>query len=379
MKKSYQKLIIFDIIFVIILLLNSFILNILGNYFYMDIFLIILLIIFKLLFGFEKDRHRYVKDIITNMLIILLVSFIMYYILGIFIGFYRTTNYLSFYGIRTFIIPYMFIIVAREYLRMQMLYKTEKSKIFTIVTCFVFILLDLSSRIGRASFDSSYNVFIFIALTILPIMSSNIACTYIARKVGYKPNIFWLIIFNMYTVFIPIAPNGGLYIQSLIQFLFPFVLMYNVYMFFQKREKNIPISYIKKRVYVEIYTLAILVFVLAYFVSGYFRYYAVAVATGSMVPKINVGDIAIVDQKVDYKTYKVGEVIAYKYHGIVVVHRLYDIVTIKGDYYFYTKGDANDTQDNYIIYPDMILGRVSFKIPYAGIPTVWLNKIFKKI
>ncbi len=378
MKKSYQKLIIFDIIFAIILLLNSFILNILGNYYYMDIFLIVLLIIFKLLFGFEKDRHRYVKDIITNMLIILLVTFICYYILGIFIGFYRTTNYLTFYGIRTFVIPYMFIIAAREYLRMQMLYKTEKSKILTFITCLVFILLDLSVRIKGSTFDNSYNVFIFMALTLLPIISSNIVCTYIARKVGFKPNIFWLIIFNMYTVFIPIAPNGGLYIQSLLQFLFPFALMYNVYIFFQKRAKDIPISYIKKRIYVEIYTLAILVFFLAYFVSGYFRYYAVAVATGSMVPKINVGDVAIVDQYVDYKKCKIGDIVAYKYHGIVVVHRIYDIVTIKGDYYFYTKGDANDTPDNYIIYPDMIIGRVGLKVPYIGIPTVWLNRLFSK-
>ena len=76
MKKSYVKLIILDIVLAIILVLNSFILNILGNYYYMDIFLIFLVIVFKVLFGLEKDRHRYIKDIITNMLIILLISFI---------------------------------------------------------------------------------------------------------------------------------------------------------------------------------------------------------------------------------------------------------------------------------------------------------------
>ena len=104
MKKSYKKLIIFDIILAIILLLNSFILNILGNYLYMDILLVILLIIFKFVFGFEKDRHRYIKDIIINISIIYLASFIIYYIFGIFIGFVRTDNYFTFYGIRVFII-----------------------------------------------------------------------------------------------------------------------------------------------------------------------------------------------------------------------------------------------------------------------------------
>ena len=378
MKKSYQKLIIFDILFVIVLLLNSFILNILGNYYYMDIFLFIVLIIFKYLFGFEKDRHRYVKDIITNMIIILLISFILYYILGIFIGFYRTENYLTFYGIRTFILPYIVMIIMREYLRMQMLNKTDKSKILIVITCILFILLELSNYIGRVDLNSSYNAFIFVALTILPIVSRNIVLTYITRKLGFKPNLLWLLVITLYTIVLPIAPNDGLYIRSLIDFLFPFVLMYNVYLFFQKRDKDIPISYIKKRVYVGTYLLAILVFTLAYFVSGFFRYYAVAVATGSMTPNINVGDVVIVDQNKKYKDLEIGEVIAYNYHGIVVVHRLHDIVVIKGDYYFYTKGDANESVDNYIIYPDMILGNVNYKIPYIGLPTVWLNNIFGK-
>ena len=103
MKKSYKKLIIFDIILIIILLLNSFILNILGNYYYMDIFLIVLLILFKFIFGIEKDRHRYIKDILINIIIIYLISFIFYYLFGLIIGFYRPDNYLTLYGFGTFI------------------------------------------------------------------------------------------------------------------------------------------------------------------------------------------------------------------------------------------------------------------------------------
>ena len=377
MKKSYKKLIIFDIILAIILLLNSFILNILGNYYYMCFFLGALLIIFKFLFGFEKDRYRYTKDIIVNMIIILLISFIIYYIFGIFIGFYKTTNFLNFYGIRTFIIPYIIMIILREYLRVQILNKTDKSKKLTFIVILVFILLELSPKIFSSNLSSNYNKFIFIALTILPIISNNIVCTYIAKKTGYKPNVFWLLVMGLYNVFLPIAPNDGYYIQSLIQFLFPFVIMYNVYSFYRKRDRNIPISYVKKKVYIEIPILAVIVFVLAYFVSGFFRYYAISIATGSMTPNINVGDIVIVDQHKDYKELKKGEIIAYKYGKVVIVHRICDIVVIGDDYYFYTWGDANDSKDNYIIYPDMIIGKVEVKIPYIGLPTVWLNNLFK--
>ena len=340
-------------------------------------FLGALLIIFKFLFGFEKDRYRYTKDIIVNMIIILLISFIIYYIFGIFIGFYKTTNFLNFYGIRTFIIPYIIMIILREYLRVQILNKTDKSKKLTFIVILVFILLELSPKIFSSNLSSNYNKFIFIALTILPIISNNIVCTYIAKKTGYKPNVFWLLVMGLYNVFLPIAPNDGYYIQSLIQFLFPFVIMYNVYSFYRKRDRNIPISYVKKKVYIEIPILAVIVFVLAYFVSGFFRYYAISIATGSMTPNINVGDIVIVDQHKDYKELKKGEIIAYKYGKVVIVHRICDIVVIGDDYYFYTWGDANDSKDNYIIYPDMIIGKVEVKIPYIGLPTVWLNNLFK--
>ena len=377
MKKSYKRLIIFDIILTIILLLNSFILNILGNYYYMDIFLIVLLILFKFIFGIEKDRHRYIKDILINIIIIYLISFIFYYLFGLIIGFYRPDNYLTLYGFGTFILPFTVMVIIREYLRMQMLYKTEKSKILTILTIIIFILLELSVSFGTSKFSTNYNVFIYIALTVLPVISNNIACTYIAKKVGYKANILWILIAKLYLVLLPIIPNSGLYITSIIELLFPFVLIYNIYTFYKKRDKDIPISYIKKRIFYQLPILIVIVGILVYFVSGNFRYYAVAIATGSMKPKIEVGDVVIIDQEKDYKKLKVGDIIAYKYHGIVVVHRISDIVVIKKEYYFYTKGDANEDVDNYIIYPKTILGDVRFKIPAIGIPTVWLNDLLK--
>jgi len=343
----------------------------------MDIFLVVLLIAFKFIFGFEKDRHRFIKDIIINILIIYLISFILYYILGIFIGFVRTENYLTFNGIKNLIFPYIMMIILKEFLRYQMVTKTEKSRFLTIVTCFLFILLDISNNANILKISGSYNTFLYLALTLMPIISNNVVCMYIVKKVGYKPNVFWLFVANMYYIFLPIIPNVGLYIESLIKFLFPMILVYNVYSFFLKRAKNIPISYERKHIYIDIPILAILVFVLAYFISGYFRYYAIAVATGSMTPNINVGDVVIVDQHTKYQDLKIGQVIAYKYDNIIVVHRLVDIIVVGDDYYFYTKGDANNAKDNYIIYPDTIVGEVNVRVPYMGLPTVWLNDLFK--
>lgn len=377
MKGSYKKIVLFCFVILIIQLLNNLIVNILANYIYMDILIVLLLIAFKIIFGFEKVKPRYEKENILNLVILFLISFIIYYLLGIFTGFYTPGNYLNFYGLRTFVIPAFIYITLKEILRYHMVLKADKSIFLNILITIIFVYFDLIIVNSSSNLDTGYGKFVFIALSILPILSNNIAATYIANKVGVKINIFWLLIINLYTVFVPIVPNFGAYFLSLVRLIFPILIAYNVYSFFKKRSNEVPLSYRKKHKYIEAFVIAIIVFVLAYLVSGYFRFYAVAVATGSMVPKINVGDVVIIDQKYDYKELEKGQVIAFKYEGVLIVHRINNIVTIKDDYYIYTKGDANEDPDNFFLKPEMILGTVNKKIPYIGLPTVWLNNLLK--
>ena len=63
MKKSYIKILIFEIIILFILTLNIFIQSILNKYLII-LFLIILILIFKKMFGTEKIRKRYILFII---------------------------------------------------------------------------------------------------------------------------------------------------------------------------------------------------------------------------------------------------------------------------------------------------------------------------
>ena len=95
-----------------------------------------------------------------------------------------------------------------------------------------------------------------------------------------------------------------------------------------------------------------------------------------MTPNILKGDIVVI-KKIDgdYSKLKKGQVIAYKYDNVIIVHRLINIIEEKGTYYFYSKGDANEKEDNWVINEDMIIGVVNVKIPYLGLPTVWLNEL----
>jgi hypothetical protein len=167
MKKSYIKVILFELFCFIVLILNSYDSSILRNY-KMSIFIILLVFIFKIILGFEKDKNRYVKDIILNILIDLTIYFIIYYLFGIIIGFAKNTGYLSLVGLFRFIIHTTLTIVLKEYLRYGIITKTEKSTKLLIITTILFILFDISSAIAVTNFSNSYSVLSFLALTLLP-------------------------------------------------------------------------------------------------------------------------------------------------------------------------------------------------------------------
>ena len=65
MKKGYIKLLIFELLILFVLMVNSFIVTFLSQL-GTCIFLGIILILFKYIFGLERDRHRYIKDIILD-------------------------------------------------------------------------------------------------------------------------------------------------------------------------------------------------------------------------------------------------------------------------------------------------------------------------
>lgn len=375
MKRGYKKLLIFQLIMFLILILNSFIHNILGNYSTI-IFLVLTTIAFKFIFGIEKDRHRFTKDIIFDVIIFLLTFFLLYYLSGIIIGFARTDNYYNVNGIITFIIPIIVTTIVKELLRYQVIMKSEGSKLLTILTCILFIFLDVTNPIFYNGFASKYDTFIFFALTLLPAISSNIVCSYLTYKVGYKPNILYLLVINLYQYLLPLVPNPNEYLASLVNFLLPILLGVKLSRFFNlTMDEEIERDYNKKGI-ISLIIPTILVIILVYFTSGYFHYYAVAIASGSMEKVISKGDIVIIEKlDAEYEKLKEGQVIAYTYNGVLVVHRIVRIIKQDDQYYVYTKGDANPNEDNYVVEQDTIMGTVKAVVPYLGLPTVWLNEI----
>lgn len=377
MKRGYKRLLIFETIIFFILALNSFFWNVLGGYTTV-FFLILTTIIFKKLFGFERDKHSKTKDIIFEIIIFLLIFFLLYYLFGIVIGFAKTDNYYNLDGIIKFIIPLIITIILKEFLRYNVIMKSEGNKLLTVVSIILFVLIDITNSIYYVGFNNFNNTFIFIALVLLPSISTNIVCSYLTYKVGYKPSMLYLLVINMYPYLLPIIPNPNEYIASLINFLLPIVLFYKVSGIFKlEEEEQLERNYNKKTIF-SLIIPTVIVIILVYFTSGYFKYKTIAIASGSMEKEISKGDIVIIekfDNKDDYNKLKEGQIIAYEYQGIIVVHRIIKILNDNGEYFVYTKGDANSVSDNYVVKQKMIIGTVKTKIPFVGLPTVWLNEL----
>ncbi len=374
MKRSYRNLFIFELLIFFILLLNSFVSSILSNT-KMILFLLIIIVSFKFLFRrLEKDRHRYTKDIIFEEIVFLTIFLLLYYLSGLLLNFAKVDNYYTLKSITNIIIPIIVTIILKEFLRYQMLQKADGKKSLIVFTTILFIFLDLTNAIYMNLNLKIYDRFLFVALTALPTISTNIMCSYVSYKTGYKPTIIYRLVVELFMYLLPIIPNPNQYIYSIIWLFVPIALCHRIYNFFKKeRDEEVLREYHKRKFGTLIIPTLMTVF-LVYITCGYFKYYALAIASGSMTPNINKGDLVIVEKSNDYENIEPGQVIAFKHENITIVHRLVKKIKEGDQYYFYTKGDANDDEDGYPIAENMIIGIVNIKVPYIGLPTVWLNE-----
>lgn len=93
--------------------------------------------------------------------------------------------------------------------------------------------------------------------------------------------------------------------------------------------------------------------------ANIFGYTFFEVATGSMFPTIEIGDVVIVKITKDVKK---NDIIVYKEDKNFITHRLVEDENNK----FIAKGDANNSEDK-PIYKEAILGQVIQIIPKIGI------------
>lgn len=127
------------------------------------------------------------------------------------------------------------------------------------------------------------------------------------------------------------------------------------------------------------YPLIILLLIMVMLTSGIGRYQMIAIGSGSMSPVYERGDAVIFSKIKSFDDIMVGSIIAYNKNGVLITHRVVEIIHKKNSYQFVTKGDYNENVDSGVVDSADVKGIVIYKIPYIGRPTIWLNEKLNKI
>ena len=188
---------------------------------------------------------------------------------------------------------------------------------------------------------------------------------------------------NLYVYYLPITPNLGYYLESVIMFLLPIVIKTILMKIYIVDEENVVVKKDKKiktdRVIMAI-SVSIVVIVIG-LCSNLFPYTIAAVRSGSMEPTINRGDAIIINKNIvkDLSKLKKGDILVFRKNNQTYTHRIVEIKEENEQYKIKTKGDRKENSiDNWVVNNKDIVGTVEEKISYIGYPTILLNRIIKE-
>ncbi len=329
------------------------------------------------LYGFKKSRNTTLeKEVVSISRIVIIIYFVIIYGIGVFAGFLKNAYSLKFFGILNNIFSPIIIAICIELLRYIFLEANKNHNKSIVLITIAIILLDLSINMRVLDFSSKSEMFKIITSIGLPIIIKNIVFTYVSNHIGYKIPIIYRLFVDMYIFIVPILPNISEYIISVLGICIPFVLYLLSNRLIELNEKGIEYNYRKKAFSLSDVPFILLIIILAYLISGYFKYSIIGIGSESMTGKINKGDAVIVMKVKSEKDFKKGDIITYEYNGKTIVHRLVEIKEENGKKKYITKGDANITEDNVDLYIDDIKGVVKLRFPYIAYPSILLSELF---
>ncbi len=215
------------------------------------------------------------------------------------------------------------------------------------------------------------NIVQFSAQSFAPEFSRNLFATYLVFLGGVLPAIIYLGVIELIYWISPILPNLKWITEGLVGTLIPiFSLMFfhNIYMkeAREARRRN------REEKPLRLVITGVISIGVIWFSVGIFPVFPSVIATGSMQPIIDPGDVILV-KKVDSKDVQVGEVIQFVEGDIKISHRVIDIIKKEGKTLYVTKGDNNSVKDSEPVHPEEIKGKIIYTVPKIGWPTLLIK------
>lgn len=372
MKKSFKQLLTIQIFMLLVIITGFFY----GNVFKNDLQIIFLFVSFVALYSvFRLDIRNDFKyrQTLKTVMICLLFYFILIYVGGLFTGFAKTIYSFGFTNLIYNIIPTLIYIVLMEFIRSIYINRSNNNKIIIVLSCIVFIVYDSFSKFYLYNLSVSDDLYEYIGLVILVSIARNIFLSILCSKSNVINCIIYRIITELYIFVVPIVPNFGPYINSVLEITLPLIIGL---ILMSPSKRILPSPNMTKRGRISSIVVVSILLLIILLNSGLIKYQMFVIGSNSMNPYIYRGDVIIARRtnSKEIKQIKKGEILVFRYDKKIVSHRVYKIITRNNKLYFRTKGDNNDQVDDNLAKESDVIGTVSFRIKYIGLPSIWLRE-----
>ena len=378
MQKARNITIIILILIIIYFLFSQFNLQSLGN-FYVYIINPCFFIIMALIIKFTILSTYKTKEFKKNILFYVIVTAIAYGVVllasGLFLTFGHNPYSNTFTGILLNLYSMGLVMVCIEYIRYKLInnvYKKDKILILILIVV-TFTLKDIPIK-QIINSPSIYYIFKVLFTIIIPSVVKNILFTYMAMYSDYKPAIVYQLIVYFIQWIPPILPNAPWIYNSVIDILFPLVLLLYCIYEISSRDKIHIYKYQNPIKPTGLIPLTSGVVLVIWFAIGIFPIKPLGIASGSMEPKLHIGDLVFI-KKCNANDVKIDDIIEYQRNDFSVIHRVIDKYQKDGVTFFITKGDNNSNKDSDPISEVYLKGKVIGRIPYLAMPTIWINNL----
>lgn len=333
-------------------------------------------------FLFCKDeseiRQRSKFDIIQTTIIILILYLMIYFSLGLVVGYEKSPYSHDIIAIVKNFWSFASIIIFQEYTRYQMIKLSPKKGWAYVLIALLFVITEISFWSVSSNFGNNVDFFRYMSETIIPLIVTNALFMYLAVSAGFVPSLVYRLVMVLMTLLLPIFPSLNWLLKTMMDIVL--VIITALYVNYVQIKSNRILSKrdVKREKITSYIPFIIILIVMVCFIGGMFKYQPIAVLSNSMVPQFARGDAVIIEKITNnsLKNLKKNNIIYYKKDGNLIVHRIIDIQgTESGNMKIKTKGDNNNTEDVWTVLPQDIIGVVRFMIPYIGYPSVLVNEL----
>ena len=323
-----------------------------------------------------KSKDRLLGYFFVWLFVCGMIYLVIYFGCGFIFGFGKNPYKRDFWGIVSNIAVFGSIIILKEWVRNFVINKVERKHIaiygLIIVLLYTAIEINVLEILDAPDFEAFT---IILSQKILPVVALNIFMTYVCYVTGHLPAVLYMLITNIPIWLFDSLPNLEWIVVAVLGIAFPIIAVVSLMETIDNRGKRkMKAKNEPKTANAALWILVgIFCIVVSFFTAGLLNVFPTVLVSNSMSPQINKGDVVIVKRLDEDDSINIDDIILFNAGEFDVVHRVVDIEYEYGTKKYITKGDANEQEDNLDIRNKNIGGVVIAKIPYIGLPRLFIE------